>query len=79
MGGRLGGWGVELSEDEEGEQEDFMNGVSEMVRPFNYIADNSSGHLGIWNYSCYLATGQFTRYHSQRALLPVNLLLYVNP
>jgi hypothetical protein len=34
MGGRLGGWGVELSEDEEGEQEDFMNGVSEMVRLF---------------------------------------------
>jgi len=32
MGGRLGGWGVELSEDEEGQQEDFMNGVSEMVR-----------------------------------------------
>jgi hypothetical protein len=33
MGGRLGGWGVELSEDEEGGQEDFMNGVSEMVGP----------------------------------------------
>jgi hypothetical protein len=42
-----------------------------------YEADDSSGHLGIWNYSCYLATGQFTRYHSPRALLPVNLLLYV--
>jgi hypothetical protein len=40
-------------------------------------ADDSSGHLGIWNYSCYLATGQFTRYHSPRALLLVNLLLYV--
>jgi hypothetical protein len=44
-----------------------------------YEADDSSGHLGIWNYSCYLATGQFTRYHSPRALLPVNLLLCVIP
>jgi hypothetical protein len=42
-----------------------------------YEADDSSGHLGIWNYSCYLVTGQFTRYHSPRAPLPVNLLLYV--
>lgn len=33
MGGRLGGWGAESSEDEVGEQEDFMNGVSEMVCP----------------------------------------------
>ena len=44
-----------------------------------YEADDSSGHLETWNYSCYLAAGRFTRYHLPRALLLANLPLCVMP
>lgn len=47
--------------------------------PLKSESDDSSGHLGIWNCSCYLLKGRYTRYHSLKVLLPVNLLLYVVP
>lgn len=77
MGGRLGGWGVETSEDEEGEHEDFMNGVSEMVRPSPRVdvADGSFGPLGTWSCSCSLAEDIYIRYLLPKALLLVSLHL----
>jgi len=47
--------------------------------PLKNETDDSSGHLEIWNCSCYLPKGRYTRYHSLKVLLPVNLLLYVVP
>jgi len=81
MGGRLGGWGVEGSEDEEG-QESFMAGVSDMVCLFKptgneskRLAHSSSGHPETWSCLCFLAKVKSTLFLLPKALLPASLPL----